>query len=167
MGQIRKLGLIAGLLLMAGAVAFAQCNGTLVDTSEAEVLPGVILHWESSFACQVDNDSGSYEFTFKVTNKSSQPVEITDIRLFQVTPRPRRSAATGTLTSKSGFPTQIAAGGSASFTVGGTYTLAVTDEGKKANLHFAVDGAGVEAANAGEPFHLGVNLAIRGPGATP
>jgi hypothetical protein len=52
-------------------------------------------------------------------------------------------------------------GMTASFTVRGSYELAETDEGQKANVHFLVHGA---SASDGDPFSLGVNAHFRAPG---
>jgi len=55
----------------------------------------------------------------------------------------------------------LAPGENDQFTVVGTYELVSTEEGKKANLHFRVSGQG---AMSSEPFHLGINVLIRGEG---
>lgn len=158
--------LVAGGMLVMLAVAAASAQDTQVcdpiEQSAEEVLSGVVLTWDSAFLCADAPDEGSYEFTVTVANsaESAEAVSIDDLTLTHTTPRPRGQApdASGEAT---GLPLALAPGETASFTVSGTYELAQTDEGKKANLHFRASGHG---ASSGEPFELGINAHFRAPG---
>ncbi|MEX2151097.1 MAG: hypothetical protein WD793_12860 [Steroidobacteraceae bacterium] len=119
------------------------------------------MHWDSSFLCQDAPSSGSYQFTFTVTNLSgvNQPVVIESIPLRRATPRSHPRAASGTINGTSRFQTTIDPLQSASFTVTGNYQQAITSEGEKAKLHFQVRGRDVMFRR----FQLGVNAHLRGP----
>ncbi|MCM8750333.1 hypothetical protein NET02_14360 [Thermomicrobiaceae bacterium CFH 74404] len=133
-----------------------------IEQSAEEVLPGVVLTWDSAFLCADAPDAGSYELTVTVSNsaESAEAVSIDALTLTHTTPRPRGQApsASGDAT---GLPLTLAPGTTASFTVSGTYELVETDEGKKANLHFRASGHGL---SSGEPFELGINAHVRAPG---
>lgn len=133
-----------------------------IEPSTEEVLPGVVLTWDSAFLCADAPDEGSYEFTVTVANsaESAQAISIDDFALTHTTPRPRGQAP-GASGEATGLPLTLAPGETASFTVSGTYELVATDEGKKANLHFRASGHG---ASSGEPFQVGINAHVRAPG---
>ena len=133
-----------------------------IEQSAEEVLPGVVLTWDSAFLCADAPDEGSYEFTVTVANSadSAEAISIDDLALTHATPRPRGQAP-GASGDATGLPLTLAPGETASFTVSGTYELVQTDEGKKANLHFRASGHG---SSSGEPFELGINAHVRAPG---
>lgn len=158
------VGVIVLALLVFGVPAvLAQVQAcAVVDDSTEEVIPGVILTWDSSFLCDDAPDEGSYEFTVQVSNDpgSAEAVRIGDLKLTHTTPCPRGGCPDATGEAQ-GLPITAAPGETDSFTVSGTYELVETDEGKKANLHFLAHGDGV---SSGEPFDLGINAHFRAPG---
>lgn len=160
------LGLAALVALTAGAgPGFADAADCRVQDREAkEVLPGVTLRWDSAFRCTDAPGSGTYAITVSVSNDaaSDEAVELGGLRLSHATPRPRGQGPDASARA-SGVPLAIEPGGSASFRVSGDYELVSTDEGDKANLHLRAAG---EGAQSGEPFRLGVNVHLRGDGAT-
>jgi hypothetical protein len=146
------------------APAFAQAQVCEPVGQEIKiVIQGVTLTWDSPFWCDNVPDTGDYEIRITITNHagSAEVVRIDDLRLSRTTPRPRRQAPAATAVV-SGLPMVIAPGESGSFSVRGTYTLVLTGEGKKANLHFRAIGQGITSA---APFRLGINVHLRGPGA--
>jgi len=149
-------------LATAGLPAAALQTCEPVDQSTEEVLPGVVLTWDSSFLCANAPDSDTYTFTVTVSNSaaSDEAVVIESLALSHTTPRPRGRAPSAT-GSADGLPVTIAPGESADFTVNGSYQLVATDEGKKANLHFRAMGSGEES---GLDFQLGINAHFRAPG---
>lgn len=154
--------LVVGLIVASVAPVAALQTCQLVDTETENVIPGVILSWDSSFLCADAPDADSYTFTVNVSNdaNSVEAVAIESFELANTTPKPRGQSpdATGEAT---GLPLILAPGETGSFEVSGTYELVNTDEGKKANLHFLAHGQGVES---GEPFSLGINAHFRAPG---
>jgi hypothetical protein len=153
------LGMVLGAHPVAG-----QEICSVDDKSTKEVLPGVILTWDSSFRCEDAPNKGSYRITVRVSNRagSSEAVRIDDLILSHTTPRPRGQAPEATAEPQ-GLPITVQPGETESFTVSGTYELVETDEGKKANLHLVALGEGVDS---GEEFELGINVHLRAPGAT-
>jgi hypothetical protein len=161
--------LLLPVLLVVGMAlgiqpAAGQENCSVDDTSTQEVLPGVILTWDSSFRCEDAPDEGTYQITVQVANDagSSEAVRIDDLILSHTTPRPRGQAPDATAEPE-GLPITVDPGETESFTVSGSYELVETDEGKKANLHLLALGEGVDS---GEEFELGINVHLRAPGAT-
>mgnify|MGYP001090957272 CR=1 FL=1 len=158
--------LVAGAILVMLAIAVASAQDTQVcqpiEQSTEEVLPGVVLTWDSAFLCADAPDEGSYAFTVTVANsaESAEAVSIDDLAQTHATPSPRGQAP-GASGDATGLPLTLAPGETASFTVSGTYKLVQTDEGKKANLHFRASG---HRASSGEPFELGINAHFRAPG---
>ncbi len=156
--------LVVAILIVAfTAVALAQsqvCEP--VDQSTEMVIPGVNLTWDSSFRCDNAPDTGTYEITVTVMNHedSFEAVSIGDVKLTHTTPRPRGRLPSATAEA-SGLPLVVAPGESGTFTVSGRYELVNTDEGKKVNLHLQARGQGVASI---EPFALGINVQLRGPG---
>jgi hypothetical protein len=126
-----------------------------------DVATGLRLTWRGAFRCNDAPDQGRYRFTLTLSNSgtSASPAMIEAVELTHTTPRPRGIGPQATVTT-TGVPVTIAPGASASIIVSGAYMLVGTDEGKLANLHFCVKGKTM----AGEPFHLGVNALLRGPG---
>lgn len=137
----------------------------VADSSSEVVLAGVILDWDSSLLCAEVPDSGSYEITVTLANDpgSGESVTLDTLVLTHTTPRPRGRAPEATLSEVEGLPGVLGAGEKISLTARGSYELARTDEGNKANLHFQARGHGV---TSNEPFRLGINLHLRAPGAT-
>jgi spore coat protein U-like protein len=149
---------LVGLSLWAiPAVAVETCN--VIDSSTDEVVPGVQMTWDSSFLCADAPTSGSYAISVEVINESDTTVDLNDVVLSHTTPRARRMSAGGSITGTSGLGT-LAPGESTTVEVTGNYSMIETDEGLKANLHLRIRGE----AN-GEPFKLGANVHVRGPGA--
>ncbi len=150
-------------LLTASAIAVAHVVCQPVDQSTEMVIPDVTLTWDSSFRGENAPDEGTYEITVFVTNEASsaEEVRVDALRLTGTTPRVRRQAPYATANT-SGLPVVIAPGETHSFMVTGDYRLVMTDEGKKANLHLQAAGRGVVSS---EPFGLGINVQLRGPGA--
>jgi hypothetical protein len=148
---------------MVGLPVQAQdqvCQST--EQSTETVLPGVTLVWDSAFLCADAAPSGQYQITVSVSHTGSgEAVEIQSAPLMLTSPRPfgQQPPATGTAT---GLPFTLAPGGSQTFDVSGQYELVQTDEGLKINLHFRAAG---QALSSGEPFQLGINVALRGSGA--
>lgn len=134
------------------------------DASAEEVVPGAGLRWSSAFRCENAAAEGEYSFTVTVSRSDSGggAVTIEQLALTHTTPRPRGEAPGATFEAE-GLPLTLAPGETKEFTVRGTYELASTDEGDKANLHFCA--AGLDEAT-GEPFRLGINALLRGPGAS-
>jgi hypothetical protein len=120
------------------------------------------LTWDSSFRCENAPQSGNYAITVEVTNAadSNQAVTIDALQLSHTTPRPRGRAPSGSAAASS-LPITVNPGETASFSVSGSYTLVATDEGDKANLHLHALGSSA----SGQPFQLGINVQLRGPGA--
>jgi hypothetical protein len=153
----------SGLAPGGGTPAPQPCETMMAENESSEgVATGVNLAWASAFRCEDAPDQGRYRFTVTVTNSAASPVlvAIDALTLTHTTPRPGGQAPQATGVA-SGLPVTIAPGASDTFTVSGTYELASTDEGRKANLHFCASGqAGAER------FHLGLNALLRGPDAT-
>ena len=167
MREVRLLTVLVAAVV-AGALAVglsgaATANCEVSDRSTEEVLPGVVLTWDSSFLCANAPDSGTYEIEVTVSNAagSAEAVEIRELRLSHTTPRPGGRGPEATATAQ-GLPIVVGPGESENFRVSGTYELVSTDEGDKANLHLRALGRGVES---GEPFELGINVMLRAAGA--
>jgi hypothetical protein len=92
----------------------------------------------------------------------TERVTIESLGLSHTTPRPGGQAPDATATA-AGLPLTVAPGESDRFEVSGDYELVETDEGKKANLHLRGIG---EGATTELEFALGINVHLRGPGAT-
>jgi hypothetical protein len=153
--------LAAGCLAVSAAV-FAEQTCVAVDQSTKEVLPGVILTWDSSFLCANAPDQDTYKFTANVSSAggSAESVTIEQIVLTHKTPRPRGRTPGGSKTGDT-LPVTVAPGSSQSFSVTGVYELVQTDEGKKANHHYQAAGVGDAS---GKTFMLGINVHFRAPG---
>jgi plasmid stability protein len=161
----RLLPVLLGLVTVLGAhPAAAQEVCPVDDRSTKEVLPGVILTWDSSFRCENAPDEGTYRIRVRVSNhaRSSEAVRIDDLILRRTTPRPRGQAPEATAEPQ-GLPITVKPGQTKSFAVSGAYELVKTDEGKKANLHLLALG---EGKRSGKGFKLGINVHLRAPGAT-
>ncbi len=157
--------LVVALFGLLTATAFAAPHvvcGQVGQSSET-VIPGVTLTWDSSFLCENAPDEGTYEISVRVENSASsaEAVRVDALRLMRTTPRAWRQAPYATARA-SGLPIVIAPGETRSFNVTGDYRLIMTDEGKKANLHLQAAGRGETSS---EPFKLGINVHLRGPGA--
>jgi len=139
------------------------CEAIAVGTSiEEDIIAGVDLTWTSSFLCENAPDEGRYRITVDIAHDGEgEAVEIWDLQLSHTTPRPRGQSPDASAEAVE-LPLEIGPGGSDSFVVTGDYSLVVTDEGKKANLHLRALGRGVDSD---EPFVLGINVHIRGTGA--
>jgi hypothetical protein len=133
--------------------------------SREEVLPGLILSWDSSFRCENAPDAGSFEFTIIFSNdeRSAQAAQIDTLMLTHTTPRPRFQAPKVTVEELENLPLLIQPGSKDSLIVRGKYELVSTDEGNKANLHFQAKGIGFTTK---EPFRLGINAHLRAPDAS-
>ncbi|HRP96652.1 MAG TPA: hypothetical protein PL143_10405 [Rhodocyclaceae bacterium] len=153
-------------LMMAATPAFAAQVCSLTDQSTKEILPGVIVTWDSSFHCFNAPESGEYMITVRVSNAESsvEAVTVETLRLRHTTPRPRGRAPAATASAEpAGLPITVDPGSTEGFAVMGEYELVRTDEGMKANLHLAADGFGDASLL---PFSLGINVHLRGEGAT-
>ena len=155
-------------LLMLGVAlgpqpAAGQELCSVVDTSRKEVLPGVVLTWDSSFRCGDAPDEGTYRIRVRVSNDagSSEAVKIRNLVLTHTSPRPRGQGPEATAEAE-GLPITVRPGQTKSFTVSGSYELVTTDEGDKANLHLRALGKGKES---NDRFRLGINVHLRAPGA--
>lgn len=157
-GTLLTIGVFVTSISPVAALQTCQ----VADSETAEVLPGVVLSWESSFLCADAADSDSYDFSVTVSNDASsvESVTIQTLELVNTTPKPRGQSpdATG---GAAGLPLTLAPGESGTFEVSGSYELVSTDEGDKVNLHFQAGGQGIES---GEPFSLGINAHFRAPG---
>ncbi len=133
--------------------------------SQEEVLPGLLLSWDSSFRCEDVPDAGSFEITIRVSNDvtSTQAATIDTLILALATPRPRFKAPKFALEELENLPMTLTPSSEDSFTVRGKYELVSTDEGEKANFHFQAEGIG---STTKEPFRLGINAHLRAPGAS-
>lgn len=158
---LATLGPLLGLILL-GCLPASGAVCEPVDQSTENVLPGVILTFDSSFLCEDASDAGSYQITVRVTNaaSSAEAVTIERLDLAGTSPSPRGQSPDATATA-SGLPVTLAPGDSTDFAVSGSYELVRTDEGEKANLHLRAHGRGVESAL---PFQLGINVHLRAPG---
>ena len=160
---------LLGAALLAGLAAAgvhgwtARADACAAEESTEEVAPGVVLTWTSSLHCQDMAESGSYQVTVTVRNEpgSRQSVTLSSLSLSHVTPRPGGRAPQAAASS-GGLAVSLAPGESGSFTIDGTYSLAATDEGSKANLHLRAQGTAAD----GTPFRLGINVLLRGAGAS-
>ncbi|GAB4445443.1 MAG: hypothetical protein OHK0015_47750 [Chloroflexi bacterium OHK40] len=155
--------LIAALISLPATAVYAQVQICVpFDQSTETVVPGVTLTWDSSFRCESVPRAGTYTITVRLTNAttSNQAVTVETLQLSHTTPRPRRQAPSASATP-SGLPVTVGPGQTASFTVSGNYTLVTTNEGDKANLHLRARGSNA----SGQPFQLGINVHLRGPGA--
>lgn len=155
----------AVLLLFSVDPVFGQpqtqiCEST--DQSTEQVIPGVVLMWDSSFHCRNAPDTGEYMIVVRVFNASdsAEKVTIENLELSHTTPRAGGEGPVGTA-DPSGLPITVKPGETKDFTVTGLYELIETDEGRKANLHLRAAGAGLRSS---EPFALGINVLIRDPG---
>ncbi|MGQ0595292.1 MAG: hypothetical protein ACT4QB_22420 [Gammaproteobacteria bacterium] len=164
--NILRLKAIGGavLLLFSASPVFAQqtqqiCQRT--DQSTEQVIPRVVLTWDSSFHCRNAPNAGEYMIVVRVFNASTsaEAVEIQNLVLTHTTPRPRGKAPAATAIA-SGLPITVAPGDTEDFTVTGDYALVKTDEGNKANLHLRAGGVGL---TSDEDFALGINVLIRAP----
>ncbi|HKX75046.1 MAG TPA: hypothetical protein VJR05_06625 [Acidimicrobiia bacterium] len=154
---VAAVGLVVGLLAIPGTAQPVTCP--VVDTSVEEVVEGVTLEWTSSFLCSdvpTDPSSGEFHIEGSVANLSEATVNLSGLGLAFTTP----PGSSGSVTSDD-FAATIGPGSTHTFTATGTYQMVETDEGLKVNLHLR--GAGDVD---GEPFALGINVHVRGVGAT-
>lgn len=135
------------------------------EQSVEEVLPGVTVTWDSAFRCLDAPVQGQYAFTVTLAADAGNPVAVVidNVALTHTTPRPLGQAPPADIDTVTGLALTLAASDNGSFSVNGSYELATTDEGQKANLHFCASG---QDQNSGEPFYLGLNALFRGPGAS-
>jgi hypothetical protein len=152
---------LPGLLLVDLASSQAQTCPP-VDQSAEEILPRVVLTWDSSFRCAGAPDQGAYEITVVLSSSaaSAAAIRLERLELTHTTPRPRGEAPAATAQA-AGLPATLAPGASVSLTINGQYDLVSTDDGEKANLHLLAHGQGLAG---GEPFSLGINVHLRGWG---
>lgn len=156
--------LVAALALLPAAPAGAQVASCEVFARSSEtVAEGVTLTYDSSFWCPDAPPSGEFAITVTVTNDaaSTQAATISSLELSHTSPRPRGVGPEASV-SATGLPLTLAAGEGGSFELAGSYELVTTDQGAKANLHLRAAGQSA----AGQPFRLGLNVHLRGPGAT-
>ncbi len=134
------------------------------EQSSEEVLPGITLTWDSALRCLDAPMQGQYAFTVTMMADAgnSTAVVIDDIALTHTTPRPLGQPPVADIDVVTGLTMTLAAGDSDSFSVEGSYEMVTTGEGQKANLHFCASGYD---ETTGEPFFLGLNAFLRGPGA--
>ncbi|MER3486780.1 MAG: hypothetical protein C4345_13210, partial [Chloroflexota bacterium] len=82
--------------MLAAAAVSAQDTQVCspIEQSTEEVLPGVVLTWDSAFLCADAPDEGSYELTVMVANSadSTEAVSIDNLDLSHTTPRSRGQA---------------------------------------------------------------------------
>jgi hypothetical protein len=147
--------IVAGAVPARGAVQVCEVR----DRSREEVLPGVVLVWDSAFRCTDAPREGTYEVWVTVSNRdaSVETVRIRSVRLVHTTPRPGGEGPEATAEG-SGLPIVVGPGETAGFRVSGEYQLVKTEEGWKANLHLQAFGRGTDS---GERFRLGINVMLR------
>ncbi len=133
------------------------------EQSTEEVFPGAILTWDSALRCENAPDEGIYQFSVLIqADQANTALAVVDaITLTHTTPRPLDQPPQATVDEVTGLPFTLAAGEVQTFTVTGTYELARPGAAKIANLHFCATG---HAESTGEPFYLGLNTFLRGPG---
>ena len=133
------------------------------ESSTEEVLPGMTLTWASAVRCSAAPDQGSYQFDLLVEAGAANTGQavVQSITLTHTTPRIDDQPPPATIELVTGLPLTIAANESQTFGVTGAYQLAEAGLAKLANLHFCAAGY---QQSSGEPFYLGLNAFLRGPG---
>lgn len=155
-----KSACIVSILAAAFAtVATAEQTCVAISQSAKEVAPGVVVQWDSSFLCANAPDADTYKIEVRVWhNGGAGSATIEQLLLTHKTPRPRGRTPGGMKTGET-LPLTVSPGDETSFVANGTYILADTDEGKKANHHYQATGVSSEAT-----FSLGINVRFRAPG---
>ena len=157
----RPVILVTFLAAAFATVAYAEQTCLALAQSAREVAPGVVLQWDSSFLCANAPDSDTYKIEVRVWHiGGNDSATIEQMLLTHKTPRPRGRTPAGMKTGDT-LPITVSSGGATSFVSTGTYVLAETDEGKKANHHYQAAGV---SESGGETFSLGINVRFRAPG---
>lgn len=157
-----------GLLVAMTAIPAAAQSSTPVCTAEGEstgqVTEGATLSYDSSFVCTDAADAGTWFITVNVANlaESATGIELSEVTLSHTSPQPLGAGPAAEVTSDT-LPLTLATDANGSFDAEGTYELATVDEGGKAILHLWVNGA----TDEGEPFRVGINVQVLGPGVEP
>ena len=138
------------------------------EQSTEEIVPGVTLTWDSALRCLDAPDEGVYAFNVRVESAITdttvvlmQPVTMQGVTLTHTTPRPLGQAPDASVDMVTGLPFTIESGQVQTFTITGTYELATAGVARLANLHFCA--TGYDNATR-QPFYLGLNTFLRGPG---
>ena len=155
-----KSACIVSILAAAFAtVATAEQTCVAISQSAEEVAPGVVVQWDSSFLCANAPDADTYKIEVRVWhNGGTGSATIEQLLLTHKTPRPHVRTPGGMKTGDT-LPLTVSRGDATPFVANGTYVLADTDEGKKANHHYHATGVSGEAT-----FSLGINVRFRAPG---
>lgn len=133
------------------------------EQSSEEVASGIILTWDSALRCKDAPLSGEYTFDVQVTAAvtNTEVASLQAVTLTHTTPRLFDQGPDASVDLVTGLPFTITAGQMQTFTVVGVYELAASGAAKLANLHFCA--TGIDAATH-QPFYLGLNAFLRGPG---
>ena len=168
----RTLVAVLSALALIGTLAVVPVAGQLTEpdcvvmedgTVTEEVADAVTLTFDSDFVCADAADSGTWSIVVAVTNDSDAAVSIDDIQLSHVTP----SDPDGNeVTTTSDLPLELGAGESGEFGAGGTFALAGTDAAALVNLHLRATGTAASGDEV-QPFVLGINVHVLGPGVEP
>jgi len=143
-----------------------ECAVTADGTVTEEVTDAVTLTFDSDFVCPDAADAGTWSIVVDVSNESGADVTIDEVTLSHVTPGPDEG---NELLTTSNLPLLLGPGAAGDFEAAGTFALAETDEGALANLHLRANGTATTAVEGEEtdevqPFVLGINVHVRGPG---
>jgi hypothetical protein len=132
---------------------------SVTEQSRENVLPDVVIIWDSSFHCIEADEQGTYGFTATLSYEGPVDTSILldEIRLTHTTPRPMGEAPEATANVE-GLPLLLTADGT-EVTVTGEYELATPGAARLANLHFCAEG---QVQESGTPFALGLNAHLRG-----
>jgi hypothetical protein len=154
---LATLGLVAAISAIPAAAATCAAAAS---TANEVVTDDVSLSFDGEFTCTDADDPGTWSITVNVTNDSDAEVTISTVELSQVTPslQADAAAAAAAVTSDT-LPLTLAAGAAGFFDVAGDYTLAQVGAGSLLNVHLRASGTA-----AGDPFALGVNVHLLGPG---
>jgi hypothetical protein len=142
----------------------AKAEQTCIPLSIAayQAAPTVKVQWENTFLCAGAPDSDTYRIVVRVWHASgTESAAFQQMVLTHKTPRARGRIPGGMKTGDT-LPVNVSPSVmEQTFTVTGTYVLAETDEGKKANHHYILSGV---AGAAGAPFSVPVNIKFRATG---
>jgi hypothetical protein len=165
---LATLGLVGALTAIpVAAQSTDPCEVSLDGTITEEVTDGVTLTFDSDFVCANADATGSWSIIVNVANLGGWDVSIDTLALSHVTP-PFGDIDANSADAGATLPIELGPGTEEeptedSFTVGGDYTLAQTDDGALRNLHLRARGTATDGEETA-PFVLGINVHVLGPG---
>jgi hypothetical protein len=158
------LGLLAAIAVVPASAQSATPTCEAIGASTGEVADGVILSYDSSFACTDAAASGTWSISVLVANtaESTTGIELTELTLSHTSPRPGGAGPDASLDSDT-LPLALAVDADGTFDAEGAYELVTTDDGDKATLHLRVAGV----TDDDEPFQLAIAVQVLAPGLSP